>query len=416
MARLADDIFVEGFQPVQLTDLVDADETRAVGTSIRDLRNLILQDMTDEELLRVMEDNERLAELVNFMKTPNIKTISAIRRYADAICRFVDDNPSDFELGKLIERGRDASTVLDPTFTERMFNAAVINSDEVYEYSRRLFEAGHRYEVSDVGIQAPLFNVTFVEFKMTGSKLFSRGGVLIEVVDKDEALEELGGFLDEDSDSLKAIKDCKWLLRFSAVAQKRKGDKISGPLMHSYVPVSKDGTFYPSPDDPKQSILNVAAAGYFRDGKRLEFDQCINLERVSSELFITAYLTVSFTHCKNVKIVENDPNEDNKKLADRRLKKTGKAFVKFKTLEIPKMREVLEALREQGSSSNTKRLHIVRGHFKTYTKERPLLGKIVGQYYWGSQIRGVLKEGAVSKDYAVGPIPAPTRGIEKPAP
>lgn len=416
MARLADDIFTVGFQPAHLSDFVDIDETGEVGNSIRNMRNLLSQDMSDEDLLRVMEENPPLAKFIHAAKSPNIKITSDIKIAANTFCRFVDAHPSDYELGKVLTKDKDASTVLDSTFTERLFHAAVINADEVYEYSQRLIEAGHRYEQSDVGIQAPLFDATFVEFKMTGNNLFSRGGVLIEIMNKDDVFKELSEYLEENSGIKQTMIDSKWLLRFSVVAQKRKGDKILGPLMHSYVPVSKDGTFYLSPDNPKWTIASVVAAGYFRNGKRLGFDECVNLERVCSELYITAYLTVSFTHCKNVKIVENDPNEDNKKLADRRLKKTGKAFVKFKTLEIPKMREVLEALREQGSSSNTKRLHIVRGHFKTYTKERPLLGKIVGQYYWGSQIRGVLKEGAVSKDYAVGPIPAPTRGIEKPAP
>ena len=44
-------------------------------------------------------------------------------------------------------------------------------------------------------------------------------------------------------------------------------------------------------------------------------------------------------------------------------------------------------------------LHRVRGHFKTFTKDRPLLGKHVGTYWWGWQVRGSAKHGTVVSDY-----------------
>lgn len=44
-------------------------------------------------------------------------------------------------------------------------------------------------------------------------------------------------------------------------------------------------------------------------------------------------------------------------------------------------------------------IHRVRGHFKTFTAERPLLGQHVGTYWWGWQVRGNAEKGIVVSDY-----------------
>ena len=46
-------------------------------------------------------------------------------------------------------------------------------------------------------------------------------------------------------------------------------------------------------------------------------------------------------------------------------------------------------------------LHTVRGHFKTYTKDRPLMGKFTGTYWFAAHVRGDAKHGATVTDYRV---------------
>ena len=47
------------------------------------------------------------------------------------------------------------------------------------------------------------------------------------------------------------------------------------------------------------------------------------------------------------------------------------------------------------------RLHLCRGHFKTYTEENPLFGRIVGRIWWQPHIRGNKDQGLILKDYHV---------------
>ncbi|MGV9823393.1 hypothetical protein [Nocardia xishanensis] len=50
--------------------------------------------------------------------------------------------------------------------------------------------------------------------------------------------------------------------------------------------------------------------------------------------------------------------------------------------------------------------HMVRGHFKTYTAEAPLMGKHVGTYWWQPAIRGDREHGVVQSSYRVIPTSA----------
>jgi hypothetical protein len=43
----------------------------------------------------------------------------------------------------------------------------------------------------------------------------------------------------------------------------------------------------------------------------------------------------------------------------------------------------------------------VRGHFKTYTAERPLLGRFTGTYWWQPHLAGKNTSALVEKDYAI---------------
>lgn len=51
------------------------------------------------------------------------------------------------------------------------------------------------------------------------------------------------------------------------------------------------------------------------------------------------------------------------------------------------------------SGDGAGRRHLARGHFKTFTDEAPLLGKHVGTYWWGWQVRGQEANGVIEKTY-----------------
>lgn len=114
-------------------------------------------------------------------------------------------------------------------------------------------------------------------------------------------------------------------------------------------------------------------------------------------------LAISFMHCKNVRHVEKVPKVDEKFL-----RATGKKpRVRYYTLEIYPMREVLRRDGNVEANGLAKALHICRGHFATYTADKPLFGRVVGTVWRDAHVRGKAEHGVVVKDYAV---KAPTDG------
>lgn len=108
-------------------------------------------------------------------------------------------------------------------------------------------------------------------------------------------------------------------------------------------------------------------------------------------------LAVCFMHCQNVRRVENLPSSKTVK----RLVNAGQPVVRFTTLVIDPMKEVL---RREGHSEEVglaKALHICRGHFAHYTEERKLFGKYAKTVWVRQHRRGTLEKGAVVKKYVV---------------
>jgi hypothetical protein len=110
------------------------------------------------------------------------------------------------------------------------------------------------------------------------------------------------------------------------------------------------------------------------------------------------WLALSFTHCKNVKAVDH---ETPPKIAAKRTASGKPPGVTYKTLVIDGMKETLRT--EGGIAQNglKKALHICRGHFATYTPDRPLFGKVVGTVWKPMHTRGSRDRGEVRKDYKV---------------
>jgi hypothetical protein len=108
-------------------------------------------------------------------------------------------------------------------------------------------------------------------------------------------------------------------------------------------------------------------------------------------------LAISFLHCKNVKRIENIPGGNFERARKRRGEPPS---LKFYTLEIEPMKQVLRTEGRIGEVGLGKALHICRGHFATYDGAG-LFGKYKGTFWRESHVRGKIERGLVAKDYAV---------------
>jgi hypothetical protein len=112
-------------------------------------------------------------------------------------------------------------------------------------------------------------------------------------------------------------------------------------------------------------------------------------------------LALTFLNCKNVTVTDNEgkyATRQERRAAERR---NDPPLVTYKTLQIEPMKKVLATEGNIAHNGLAKALHICRGHFATYTEERPLFGKYSGRFYIPAHVRGSADVGIVHKRYNV---------------
>ena len=107
-------------------------------------------------------------------------------------------------------------------------------------------------------------------------------------------------------------------------------------------------------------------------------------------------LAISFLHCKNIEIIPHDPLHIPGKRARR-----GSSHITIHTLQIDRLKKILEDEGESETTGMKNALHICRGHFKDFSKGKGLFGKYKDLFWWDDQVRGKLDRGIVLKDYNI---------------
>lgn len=113
-----------------------------------------------------------------------------------------------------------------------------------------------------------------------------------------------------------------------------------------------------------------------------------------------ALFTSQFANCRNVDRVEILPSRQQRRSAERR----GEPWRSHYVLEINPNRSQKVYPEQAGiGSPPAKRLHICRGHFATYSEDRPLFGKYSGRFWVPAHVRGNADVGEIDKDYRILP-------------
>jgi hypothetical protein len=109
------------------------------------------------------------------------------------------------------------------------------------------------------------------------------------------------------------------------------------------------------------------------------------------------YLALGWLNCRNVITEDVRPNA---RIAAKRQRRGQPRGLDYKRIILDEgTRRALTVNRD--AEQHGKRLHIVRGHIKHFTPERPLFGKLTGNYWWHQQMRGNADLGRINHEYHV---------------
>lgn len=120
---------------------------------------------------------------------------------------------------------------------------------------------------------------------------------------------------------------------------------------------------------------------------------------INRHVFIAPLFAISLMHCKNVQVIDAP---DTRPRQQRRFEdRAGIHLAQMYTLQIDPMKKVLSSEGGLETQGLKRALHICRGHFASYSEEKPLFGKISGRFWKPAHVRGTDKAGVVYKDYKV---------------
>lgn len=133
-----------------------------------------------------------------------------------------------------------------------------------------------------------------------------------------------------------------------------------------------------------------------RDGDPVD----VFMDMMVKNLALVAAAAIGMMNCRNVTVVEHQREAKQTK----KQRRPRPAPLSYSTIKLPgHTYDDAGFLVGFGAGGGTLAAHHVRGHFKHYTDEAPLLGKFTGTYWWAPQMRGSRDKGEVVQSYEVGP-------------
>ena len=148
-------------------------------------------------------------------------------------------------------------------------------------------------------------------------------------------------------------------------------------------------------------LIAVDAEGRILDAPQIQSYGGPECNEVMKHIMIWLHpslLAICFLHCKNVTVVDEAVA---KPLAKKHHARTGQWPVKYKTLVIEPLKQVLRAQGKSGEVGLAKAMHICRGHFADYTQGKGLFGKYHGRYWMPAVVRGTKGKSAPAREIEI---------------
>ena len=129
-----------------------------------------------------------------------------------------------------------------------------------------------------------------------------------------------------------------------------------------------------------------------------DFDFVEKARKEFSEELTATKTIFDVLSCKNVSLTPVDPPE---KLNKKRIKNGKQPLYRYHVLTVDLDKGRKQSGVGRGANLGTMPVHLCRGHFKEYTTEKPLFGRVTGRFWWQPYARGKAENGVVMKDYEI---------------
>lgn len=202
--------------------------------------------------------------------------------------------------------------------------------------------------------------------------------------------------LEDGMDGAEWCRQIGWLVIKSETAAKSSFTDIS-----EYFFVQSFSTWAADERGQPGFLGDIVLVALSKEGRFLDAKFCCAVHHPTEDSLgslVVPFMTLSLLHCKNVKREETTSSDGPSSKWLRRMKQPR---LRYHVLEIEPMKQVLRTEGNVEENGLKKALHICRGHFATYTDEKPLFGRVTGTFWKPAHVRGSIEHGAVVKDYSI---------------
>jgi len=184
-------------------------------------------------------------------------------------------------------------------------------------------------------------------------------------------------------------------VHLAGIWAERPGRKIRGPVFGAISFTRSGGSYVMMDEGPGGSWAVDTNLAYIRRKENHRFGD------LAIRLLGPVCFTIQLLQARNVSQTATALPEADDRRAQRRFGPKRGGY-RYHTLTI-RINGRPRSLREVAGSGDhgSMPLHWVRGHFKTYTPEAPLLGKYEGTFFWPAFVRGEARNGVVDKTYRI---------------
>jgi hypothetical protein len=313
---------------------------------------------------------------------------------------------------------RDGDKATDPArFAEVLQSIPIVDAQKVADYidDRREEKA---WSWKELPCCRPPFPLLFIEHRPSHpwSLAYPRVGVMLAEVEPADTIAKVADVAQEDD----AVR--RDLARANVEVFSHRSKILDDlPMIRERATIAIDygilGLIDRGRTDDRFRVVQFANGSIFlgKDGVPLrspfgQFDPKLfptsdlgELKHLMWRSLFPALITLGFLNCRNVTTKAIEPDA---KLNRERQKAGLKPFLRYHTINIEPMKQVLRTEGDIDSVGLKRALHICRGHFATYADS--FLGRKLDApltVWRPSHVRGSAKEGVVISDYKVNPPP-----------
>lgn len=164
------------------------------------------------------------------------------------------------------------------------------------------------------------------------------------------------------------------------------------------LPIAQEVTSYDDLSGINTKVMAMPEIRYLEDQKVSTGDYDRYAQGLSLELW-PVFLTIGWLNCRNVTTaITRTPSA-----LIRKRRRNGKPTgLDYRRIELDRSTKyALSQNSAHDQDRDSKRLHIVRGHMRTYTAERPAFGSYVGNMWIHQHMRGDADLGRINHEYHV---------------